>query len=69
MAKVKTYAIDIEVVVKRTLYIEARRPNGARDRLLTPEGWREATAYQEGDALPISPDDSITVTRIREAGF
>lgn len=63
MAKMKTYAVDVEYVVKRTVYVSARRPNGAAEKVLTEAGWREATAY---DDAPFQPPKGTTITRVRE---
>lgn len=65
MARVKTYAVDVEYVVKRTLFVQARRPKGAEERALSEDGWRDATMYDE-DA-PAFPPRDVTVTRVREA--
>lgn len=42
MAKMKTFAVAIEVITKHTLFVEARRPDGAIKKLMSDEGWREA---------------------------
>lgn len=66
MAKMKTYAVDVEYVVKRTLYVTARRPNGAAEKALTDAGWREGVAYD--DEAPYAPPKGTTITRVREVG-
>lgn len=66
MAKMKAYAVDVEYVVKRTLYVSARRPNGASEKVLTEAGWREATAYD--DDAPYAPPRGATITQVREVG-
>lgn len=69
MAKVKTFAVDVEFIVKRTVHVAARRPNGAVDRLKSRDGWAEATRYQEDPVLDgyfELPKDA-TVVRVREA--
>lgn len=47
MAKMKTYAVEIVVPIKRTLFVQARRPTGAVDKALTPEGIRESMQYSD----------------------
>lgn len=37
MAKMKTYAVTVQHTVTETIYVEARRPNGAAERALSPE--------------------------------
>jgi hypothetical protein len=72
MAKVKTFAVEVEIVLKRTVFVDARRPNGATARLEDAAGWSEAVRYQEDEALHdvhSLKDANVTVTRVREAGF
>lgn len=68
MAKIKTFMVEVEVTTKHYLLVEARRPNGAAERLQTDEGWRRATAYQEDEGLPSwwNPN-TMKITDIREA--
>ena len=68
MAKRKLFAVEVEFTVKRTLYVTARRPNGAVDALYTEEGWREATAYAEDPLLEgeVTAPKGMSVTKIRE---
>jgi hypothetical protein len=68
MAKVRYYAVDVEITVKRTLFIQARKPGGAAQKLLTREGWAEATRYEEDDAVVFGRDDA-TIVGIKEAGI
>lgn len=37
MAKKKFFAVDIEYTTRETIYVTARRPNGAAERALTDE--------------------------------
>jgi hypothetical protein len=69
MAKMKTFAVEVEFTVTRTVFVEARRPGGAEAKVLTREGWAEATRYCDDDVLDfyIVPPPGMTVTRIREA--
>lgn len=69
MAKMKSYAIDVVIPVKMTLYVEARRPNGAQDKLMTEEGWREAFRYHDDLDLSFVNRSEVEVVKIREAGF
>lgn len=46
MAKMKTFAVEVEIPVKITLFVDARKPNGAVERLFTDEGWRQAWRYE-----------------------
>jgi hypothetical protein len=64
MAKLKTFPVEVEYVVKRTLYVNARRPGGAAIKALTDEGWREATQYEE-DA-PSRPPGGAKVVKVRD---
>lgn len=66
MAKMKMFALDVEITRKVTLFVPARRPNGAKERLLTEEGWREAIAYH--DDIELGDVRRAVVTRIREEG-
>lgn len=45
MAKMKGYAVEIEYVVRETIYVEARRPNGAAEKALTNEAYNAQHAY------------------------
>lgn len=68
MAKMKTYAVEITVPVKRTLFVEARRPGGAIDKIYTEAGWDEAVRYADDpflDSLAGVPPAGMTV-KVRE---
>lgn len=68
MAKMKTFAVEVEIVRKETFFIEARRPNGAVEKIKTHEGWREATSYNYDDGLPSWFDPkTMKVTKVKEA--
>ena len=67
MAKMKTFAVEVEITVKRTIFVEARRPNGAVEALQTREGWAQATAYTDDPVLEgyfEAPKDMV-VTQVR----
>lgn len=49
MAKMKTYLVEVEVTTRHYLLVEARRPQGAVDRIMTEEGWAKATRYFDCD--------------------
>lgn len=68
MAKMKTYAVEVEIVHRRTVFVDARRPNGAIEKVMTPEGWRDAIRYQEDDVLDsvYYPAKNVTAIRVRE---
>lgn len=68
MAKMKTFAVTVEITVRETLYVEARRPNGATERVLTEEGWANATSYDDNDWIRHRRRDA-KVVNVREAGF
>lgn len=51
MAKMKTFAVDVEIVLKRTVYVEARRPGGATEKILTREGLLDVTRYSGEDEI------------------
>jgi hypothetical protein len=70
MAKTKMFAVDVEITVKRTLFVHARRPNGAVERLSTREGWSEATRYEEEmDVVRFAKlGDDAEIVRVREVG-
>lgn len=65
MAKVKTHAVTVQWTVTRTVYVEARRPNGAIEKIQTPEGWREATRYAADDDLPLFLPKDAVITDVR----
>lgn len=68
MAKMKTFAVEIEFTVTRTVFVDARRPNGAVERLKDREGWAEATRYQDDPVLDNFfelPKDA-SIKRVRE---
>ncbi len=65
MAKTKTFAVDVEYTVARTVYVTARRPKGAEERALSPEGWAEAHRYDDG--APLTPPPGARVTNVRVA--
>jgi hypothetical protein len=67
MAKRKTYAVTVEWTVSMQMLVEARRPNGAAERALTEEGWRESTQYRDDECVPFYPPKDARVTRVREA--
>lgn len=64
MAHMKVYPVEVEYVIKRTLFVPARKPNGAAEKALTEAGWREATMYDE-DA-PTYPPKDTKVTKVGE---
>ena len=73
MAKLKTFAVTVEWTVRREIFVEARRPNGAAEKVLTNEGWREGTQYADDDegvpfypARANGPISSAASTRSRE---
>lgn len=70
MAKMKHFAVEVEIVHRRTVFVDARRPNGAIEKVMNPEGWKEAIRYQEDDVLDsvYDPNKNVTVVRVREAG-
>ncbi len=65
MAKTKVFAVDVEYTIRRTLFVKARRPNGAREALLTNEGWQDAIRYLDDSCLPFSPN-GVAITEVRE---
>ena len=69
MAKMKRFAVEIEHTVRETIYVSARRPNGAAERALTDEAYREAHAYdghgEDCDWYPSLPKDA-RVVKVRE---
>ena len=67
MAKMKTFAVTVEITVERTLIVEARKPNGAAERALTDEGWWDAMRYEEDVDLRHYRSDA-KVVRVREVG-
>lgn len=48
----KTFMVEVEITVKRYVVVNARKPNGAIERLSTDEGWTEANRY--GDETDIA---------------
>lgn len=75
MAKMKQFAVEIEYTVKETIYVTARRPNGAAEKALTQEAYREAHMYDCGSdeccdcgsGRFLFVPDNATVTKVREA--
>lgn len=68
MAKMKQFAVDVEIVIKRTLFVTARRPDGARQRVMSEEGWVEALQYEEPEDLDLMfYRNSAKVVAVREA--
>lgn len=68
MAKMKGWAVEVQIVQTRTVYVEARREQGAIDKIMTREGWAEATRYQEDGVLDAVMDptrDGVTVVGTR----
>lgn len=72
MAKMKTYAVTVEYTVSRTYYVAARKPGGAKERILSDEGWAEATRFDSvcedpncGGGTPFRPPKSAVVTDVR----
>lgn len=64
MAKMKLWAVDVEIVVKRTLFVPSRKAGGAEAYIQTEEGWRDATKFdEEFSSLP----RDMKVVRVREA--
>ena len=47
MAKMKTYPVTVTYPVTLTVFVVARKPGGAVDKLYTEEGWREASQWHE----------------------
>jgi hypothetical protein len=65
MAKMKTFAVDVEVRRTITVFVAARKPGGAEEKIQTEEGWREATAYEEEAPMWFDPK-TMSITRVRE---
>jgi hypothetical protein len=67
MAKMKTFAVEVEITKKVLLFVEARRPGGAEALVQTEEGWSEATRYHDEDeGLPRWFDPStMKITDVR----
>lgn len=71
MAKMKTWAVEVEITTKRTQFVDARKAGGAAEKVLTEEGWREATRYDPDgeDAGYYLDRRNAKVVGVREAGF
>lgn len=69
MAKSKTYAVEIAYLVTETIYVEARRPNGAVEKALTDEAYNHQHAYDCDEDSPCYGPRGLpkgaTVTRVR----
>lgn len=66
MAKLKTYAVEVEVRHTITLFVDARRPGGAEQKVREDEG-----AWDWSDDFPAPrrfDPKTMTVTRVREMG-
>lgn len=67
MAKMKMYAVDVQITQTITVYVDARRPGGAQDSIETDQGWQDATRYED-DSLPHRFDPkTMKVLKVREA--
>jgi len=68
MATMKTFAVDVEITVTRTLFVEARRQGGAIEKLSTADGMAEATRYDDDDLFSHRKigDPGIKVVQVRE---
>jgi hypothetical protein len=66
MAKMKTFMVEVEVTTKLLLFVEARKPGGAEEKIKTEEGWRDATSYHEDTPFRFDPK-TMKVTSVREA--
>lgn len=70
MAKVKTFAVTVEWTVRRTVFVEARRPGGAEEKALSHDGWTEANRYADDDeCVPLFLPKDATVVDIRVANL
>lgn len=68
MAKIKMFAVEIEITRRVIVYVDARKPAGAVSRVRSPEGWAEARRHDYEDQLPQWWDDkTMTVIDTREA--
>lgn len=68
MAKLKTYAVEIEYTVRETLFVQARRPNGAAEKALTNEAYAEAHHYdcvEDCYCVPSTLPDGAEVLTVR----
>lgn len=68
MAKMKTFAVEVEITIKTTLYVDARRPEGAATAVMTENGWRKAMAYQDDVDLQFRRTDA-KIVNVREANL
>lgn len=70
MAKMKTFVVEVEIAIKRTVIVQARRPNGAIERLMDPKDdsvWWDGFKYEDPTDLGFHRDDA-KVVRVREVG-
>lgn len=67
MAKMKTFAVEVEIPIKRMLIVQARRPNGAAERALSEDGWADAMRYEDDTDLSFYRRDA-KVLSVREVG-
>lgn len=51
VAKLKEFAVELEITLKRTVFITARKEGGAATKALSEDGWNEATVYWDEDDL------------------
>lgn len=68
MAKLKTFAVEVEITLKRTYFVEARRPNGAAEKLLDRDQWMSHTAAADEEYLMFESENA-KIVKIEEAGF
>lgn len=73
MAKMKTFLVEVEITQRVTVSVQARRPQGAVDKLMTRDGWRAANMYcDESDPVHgvFSLDDNrCAVVRVEDANY
>lgn len=69
MAKLKDFAVDVEYVVRETIHVTARRPNGAVDQVLNGDAYRQAHQYdcdaEDCYCYPTSLPKDAKVTNVR----
>lgn len=68
MAKIKTFMVEVEITTRVMVFVDARKAGGAREKIQTQEGWREAVRYSDPDEnLPMWWNaDKMKITDVRE---
>jgi hypothetical protein len=69
MAKMKTYLVEVEVTRKVMLFVHARKPGSAAERIQSEAGWLDATRFEEDVPFPRHFDpETMEIVDVRDMG-